>query len=80
MNVAQAVAYRIEELCNERHMAPNALANLAGVPPMTVYSILNGKSKNPGITSIKAICDCLEIPLKAFFDNPLFANLEQEIV
>lgn len=34
-------------------MAINALANSAGIPPSTVYSILNTKSLNPGIVTIK---------------------------
>lgn len=77
-NVTQAVAERILELCVQRKIAVNALANLAGVPPMTVYSILNGQSKNPGIVNIKMICDALEIPLKDFFNADVFEHLEQE--
>ena len=79
MKVVGAVAQRIVDLCAERGIAYNYLANQAGIPPMTLYSILDGKSKNPGITNIKAICDALELPLKVFFDSPLFDQLEQEI-
>ena len=59
-------------------MAVNALGNLAGVSPSTIYSILNGKSLNPGVVSIKKLCDGLEISLRQFFDSPLFENLEEE--
>ena len=41
--------------------------------------MLNSKSKNPGIVSIKKICDGLEISLKEFFDTDVFDSLEQEI-
>ena len=41
MNAKEAVARRIIELCNGRNMAVNALGNLAGVSPSTIYSILN---------------------------------------
>ncbi len=44
MNAKQAVASRIVALCNERNIAVNTLANLAGIPPSTVYSMLNNKS------------------------------------
>lgn len=79
MNAKQAVARRIIELCRERDIAINALANLSGVSPSTIYSMLNEKSQNPGVASIKKLCDGLEISLRTFFDSPLFDNLEQEI-
>lgn len=75
----EAVAARIIELCREKKMAVNALANEAGVPPSTVYSMLNQKSKNPGVVSIKKICDGLGITVRQFFDCHLFDETEQEI-
>lgn len=79
MNTKEAVAKRILELCEERQMAVNALATLSGIPPSTIYSMLNEKSKNPGIVSLKKICDGLEISIRDFFDSELFDNLEQEL-
>ena len=79
MNTKEAVAKRILELCEERQIAVNALANVAGIPPSTVYSMLNEKSQNPGIVSIKKLCDGLDISVRAFFDCDLFDDLEQEI-
>ena len=79
MNTKEAVAKRILQLCEEKNMAINALANLSGVSPSTVYSMLNEKSQNPGVVSIKKLCDGLDISLKSFFDDPIFENLEQEI-
>ena len=72
----EAVARRIQELCVQRGLAINALANLCGVPPSTIYSMLNAKSQNPVIISIKMICDGLEISVREFFDDPLFENLD----
>ena len=79
MDTKEAVANRIHQLCEERNLAINALANLSGVPPMTVYSILNSKSKNPGIVNIKKLCDGLGITLGDFFNTAEFNLLEQEI-
>ena len=79
MNTKQAIAKRIIELCEQRNMAINALANISGVSPSTVYSMLNEKSQNPGAVSIKKLCDGLDITLREFFDSPIFDNLEQEI-
>ncbi len=79
MNTKEAIAKRIIELCEERNIAVNALANNSGVSPSTVYSMLNEKSQNPGAVSIKKLCDGLDITLREFFDSPIFDNLEQEI-
>ena len=43
VNVKEAVERRIIELCNERNMAINGLANISGVSASTVYSMLNEK-------------------------------------
>ena len=79
MNTKEAVAKRILELCEERNIAVNALATTAGVSPSTVYSMLNEKSQNPGVVSLKKLCDGLEISLREFFDSDIFDDLEQEI-
>ena len=79
MNTKEAVAERIIQICKERNMAINALANLSGVSPSTVYSMLNAKSQNPGVVSIKKLCDGWGITLKEFFDADIFEDLEQEI-
>ena len=79
VNAKTAVARRIHALCLERNMAVNALANQCGIAPSTIYSMLNTKSKNPGVVSIQKICDGLEISVREFFDDPLFENLEPEI-
>ena len=79
MNTKEAVAKRIVELCEERNIAINAMANISGVSPSTIYSMLNEKSQNPGVVSIKKICDGLEISVRDFFDCDIFDNLEQEI-
>ena len=79
MTTKEAVAQRIIDLCAERNIAVNALANISGVSPSTVYSMLNAKSKNPGVVSIKKLCDGLEISVREFFDCSLFDDTEQEI-
>ncbi|MBE6896606.1 MAG: helix-turn-helix transcriptional regulator [Ruminococcaceae bacterium] len=79
MKTQQTVAKRIRELCKERGITPNGLSNISGVPQATVKSILNGESKNPGIVSIKKLCDGFEITLGEFFNTPDFDSLEQEI-
>ena len=76
MRTKEAVAQRILELCSERNIAVNALANISGVSPSTIYSMLNQKSQNPGVVSIKKLCDGFEITVRQFFDSPLFDEWE----
>ena len=60
MNTKEAVVQRIVDLCAERNIAVNAIANISGVAPSTVYSMLNTKSQNPGVVSIKKLYDGLD--------------------
>lgn len=76
MNAKEAVAKRITELCSEREMTVNAVANVAGISPSTIYSMLNHKSKNPGVASLHAICYGLDITLREFFNSDIFDDIE----
>lgn len=80
MKIKQAVAQRIINLCKERGIAVNALGNISGVNPSTIYSMLNSKSQNPGVVSIQKICDGFEISIREFFNDDIFNDIEQEIV
>lgn len=79
MNITEATKLRLEELCNERKLNFSKLATISGVPYTTVKSIIYNQSKNPSITTIKKLCDGLEISITDFFDTETFRNLEQEI-
>ena len=79
MNTREAVALRIIQLCRERGLTQNGISNIAAVPQSTIKSILNGESSNPGIVTIKKLCDGFEITLGEFFSTPEFDELEQEI-
>lgn len=79
MKMYEAVASRILALCRERNISPNALSRISAVPPSTVKNILYGVSKNPGVTTIKMLCDGFEITIEDFFADDVFRSLEQEI-
>lgn len=79
MNTKEAIAERILQLCREKNIAVNALANKSGVTPSTVYSMLNGKSQNPGVISIQKLCDGLGISVRTFFACDLFEQNESEL-
>ncbi len=79
MNTYVAVKNRILQLCEEKRMTINKLATESAVPPSSIKNILYGKSQNPGIVTLKLLCDGLGISLTEFFSSPEFATLEQEI-
>jgi len=79
MGTVLAVRNRILQLCGERDLTINKLATISALPPSSVKNILYGKSKDPKLTTIKKICDGLEITLGTFFSTPEFDSLEQEI-
>ena len=60
-------------------MSIHKLATESAVPPSTIKNILYGKSQNPGIVTLKMLCDGLGISIVEFFNTPEFENLEQEI-
>ena len=79
MSVKDAVADRVRELCRERGIRPNELANTAGVTPSTVYSLLDERRRDVSVLTVKKLCDGLGISLGAFFSTVEFDTLEQEI-
>ena len=79
MDTRTAVASRLIRLCDEKKLTINKIANLSAVPPSTVKNILYGKSRNPGVVTLKMLCDGLGITLGEFFSAPEFDALEQEI-
>ncbi len=79
MTLIEAISQRIINLCGERSITLNKLSTISGITQSTVNNIINTGSKNPTVSTIKKICDGLDITLSAFFDDELFFSLEQEI-
>ena len=79
MSVKDAVASRFFRICKERGINPNELANISGVTPSTVYSLLDERRRDVSIITIKKLCDGLDISLGEFFGDREFDELEQEI-
>ena len=79
MGIKKAVTTRFQELCAEKKIRMNTLANNAGITPSTVYSMLDDSRKDIGIVTVKKLCDGLDISIEDFFSSRLFRDLEQEI-
>lgn len=78
MDTYAEIRNRILFLLEENQISIHALAINSGVPPSTIKNILYGKSQNPGVVTIKLLCDGLEISLFDFFDTVEFRSNEME--
>ena len=79
MDTYTTIKNRILQLLGEKNMSIHKLAIEAAVAPSSIKNILYGKSQNPGIVTIKMLCDGFGITLIEFFDTEEFRKLEQEI-
>ena len=79
MNIGEAVKLRIIELCEQRKITINKLATISGVTQSTLNNIISGRNNSTTISTIKKLCDGLDISIVDFFDTLEFKNLEQEI-
>ena len=79
MTVKDAVVLRFQQICDQRGIKTNELANISGVTPSTVYSMMDAARRDLSIITIKKLCDGLDMTLGEFFSTPEFDTLEQEI-
>jgi len=79
MNVGEAVKIRILELCDAHKISVNKLSTISGVTQSTVNNIVSGRNNSTTVSTIKKLCDGLDITLEDFFCAEVFRHLEQEI-
>ena len=79
MTVNEATRQRIFQLCEERNISVNKMCTMSGITQSTINNIVNNRNKGTTVSTVKKICDGLEITMEEFFHSELFDNLEQEI-
>lgn len=79
MRISEAVKLRILELCRQHDITVNKLSTICGITQSTLNNIVSGRNSTTTVSTIKKICDGLEITILDFFTAPLFENMEQEI-
>ena len=72
MNLADAVAARIEELLCKHNITQYKLSQLSGVSQATISDIRLKKNKSVNLKIIYELADGLELGLDEFFNSPLF--------
>ena len=80
VTIGEAVRRRILELCDQKHLTVNKIATLSGVTQSTLNNIVSGRNNSTTVSTIKKICDGMNMTINEFFSSPLFDNLEQEIM
>ena len=82
MTTQEAVCERIRQIMRQKNITINGLAERAGIHHSTLDTMLAvpSSTKNTGITTIKKICQGLDIQFSVFWAYPLFdeENLEYE--
>ena len=79
MSLNSAIKNRILQLLDDYNMSIYKLSAICAMPQSSIKNILYGKSSNPGIVTLKKLCDGLGISLTEFFNTKEFSMLEQEI-
>ncbi len=79
MNIGEAVKLRIIELCKKNNITINKLATISGITQSTLSNIISGRNNSTTVSTVKKLCDGLEISVQEFFSSELFNNLDQEI-
>ena len=79
MRIGEACRLRIIELCTERSITVNKLAIISGVTQSTLNNIVSGRNNSLTVSTLKKLCDGLEISIGDFFESDVFSELEQKI-
>ena len=79
MDIGEATRLRIKELCEEKHITLNKLSTICGITQSTLNNVVSGRNNSTTVSTVKKICDGLEITIQEFFTSELFSHLEQEI-
>ena len=75
MKLVEAIGKRVDNLLQERGMTQYELSQRGGIPRSTINVVVGVKRNTTKIDTIYQIAATLGIPLKKFFDDPLFDEI-----
>ena len=79
MTISKAISIRIQQICKDRKISINKLANSSLITQSTLQSIIVGDSSNPKLLTISRICYGLNITLEEFFSDEIFNDIDLQI-
>ena len=78
MELNKAISIKINKICAEKEMSLNKLAGACCLTQSTLQRLATGTSRNPKLLTIVRLCDGLQMPLKEFFMDEVFDEIERE--
>lgn len=79
MTIGEAVKARVLELCREKELTINKLSTVSGITQSTVNNFISGRNHSITLSTLKKLCDGMNITVPEFFSSELFDGLEQEL-
>ena len=78
MQLQQAISLRIQELVKENGMTLNQLAERSGLSASSITRTVKANSSVSNTTTgtVLKMCRGLDIPFKAFWESPLFDDID----
>lgn len=64
------LAKNLDRVIKNKGTNPTALAKLSGVPQPTIFKILKGQSKNPGVSTIESLASALDVSVPQLLYDP----------
>lgn len=68
MTYSDAIIKRLSDLCSEREITINKLANLSGITQSTVDNLMRGKTKNPKLKTLDKLAVGLNMTVSELLD------------
>ena len=70
MTYSDVIILRLNEICRQRNITVNKLANISGISQSTVENIIAGKTKNPKLKTLHKIAVGLNMTVSELLDFP----------
>ena len=68
MEYSELYELRISQLCQQRGLSINKLADMSNVRQSSIDNIINGRTKNPGVVNLHKIAITFNMTLAEFLD------------
>ncbi len=76
MKINEAVIKRMDYLLKDRGWTTNELVRRSGVHQTTIAEIKAGRTRSPGISTIRSIAKGFGMSLAEFFDDDIFDDID----
>lgn len=77
MELNEAIAKRINEICEEKNVNICDASLKGGMSPSAIYDLVKGRTKCSKVITVKRFCEGAGITLSEFFDRDYFNKMEE---